>query len=205
MGFRFSIKWLLLGTAYVAVAAAAFARGHWSYADILGAANFFAVTYALTLALFARGRRQVAAAGFAIASLLLLACLYLAPQAMPTSRLLAALPVQAPQNALAYPTPVATPPTIVSNTVTGTTVWPSAPAGSYGPYAPPPSYAASGTLVASFAGPPPIVPVIDAENLAVRTRAANAAAMMLAGLVGGILGMAAFRKAQTNAIADHSD
>jgi hypothetical protein len=32
---RFSLKWLLAGTVYVAIAAAAFARPHWAYSEPL--------------------------------------------------------------------------------------------------------------------------------------------------------------------------
>ncbi len=68
---RFSLKWLLAGTVYVAIAAAAFARPHWAYAEALWALTFLAVVYALIVAISGRGQRQVVAIGFAVASLLL--------------------------------------------------------------------------------------------------------------------------------------
>lgn len=83
----FSLKWLLAGSAYAALAAAALATGHWAYVDVLWAVTFFAIAYAILVALFARGQRQVVAAGFSVAGGLLLVCLQLSPDSVPTARL----------------------------------------------------------------------------------------------------------------------
>jgi hypothetical protein len=83
----FSLKWLLAGSAYTALAAAALSTGHWAYVDVLWAVTFFAVAYAILGALFARDKRQIVAAGFAVASILLLTCLHLSPDSVPTARL----------------------------------------------------------------------------------------------------------------------
>jgi hypothetical protein len=82
---RFSLKWLLAGIGYLVLATAAFARPHWVYSEILRGVAFFALVYALAAAIFGRGQRRVAAAGFAIAALLLLLYADLYPARMPTS------------------------------------------------------------------------------------------------------------------------
>ena len=88
---RFSLKWLLAGTVYVAIAAAAFARPHWAYVQLLRGVTFFAIVYALIVAIFGRGHRQVAAAGFVIATSLLLLYAHVYPVSMPTPRVYDAL------------------------------------------------------------------------------------------------------------------
>jgi hypothetical protein len=87
---RFSIKWMLAGTVYVALVAAAFATGQWPYAAALWVATFFAVVYALALAALARGRRRAAAIGFALGSVALAVCLQAAPGSVPTARIVSA-------------------------------------------------------------------------------------------------------------------
>lgn len=52
---RFSLKRILAGTVYVAIAAAAFSQTTWVYADVLWATSLLAVAYVATLATFARG------------------------------------------------------------------------------------------------------------------------------------------------------
>jgi hypothetical protein len=46
---RFSLKWLLVGMAYCAVAAAAFAKPHWGSILTLQAVTFFSVVYAIVV------------------------------------------------------------------------------------------------------------------------------------------------------------
>jgi hypothetical protein len=89
--FRFSLKWLLLVMVYAAIAAAAFSHGHWAYADILWTVSIVAFGYALLLVCVERGPRQALALGFAIFFGCYLVCLYLAPDSLPTSRLLVAM------------------------------------------------------------------------------------------------------------------
>lgn len=204
MGYRFSLKWLLAGTVYAAIAAAAFAQAHWSYADILWIATFFAVTYALSAAIFARGPRRGAATGFAIANLLMLVCLQYSPESLPTSRLIAAaMPVIETPSAPSLPAltayaPMPAPPTAsvtvpytvvrvlpdgrkVSETRTRVvTPTPAAPA-----YYPQPVLAA------------PAPTYDDGAKFGVRIRAGNAVGTMFAGLVGGVLGAAAFRRGRS--------
>jgi hypothetical protein len=184
---RFSIKWMLAGTGYVALVAAAFATGQWPYAAALWVATFFAIVYALALVALARGRRRGAAIGFAIGSVALALCLQFAPGSLPTARIVsAALPVQAqPLPGYAPPQP---------------TAWYAVPS--------PPPNVASGTLIAGQAAAvspglnftptgPPIINVRDIEEMfATRTRAADALATMVAGIVGSFLGIAAYRHGQ---------
>jgi hypothetical protein len=87
---RFSLKWLLAGTVYLAIAAAAFARPHWAYSDALILLTFVAVTYAAIETVFSRGRRQVIAGGFAIAALLASVGTAIAPKASPPARVVEA-------------------------------------------------------------------------------------------------------------------
>jgi hypothetical protein len=97
------MKWALAAMAYVAVAAAAFSRQTWVFADLLWAASLLAVVFAALVAGFDRGRRQIAAAGFVVASGCFLLCMALDQNAVPTNRLLAAAGIyaQAPVQSLA--------------------------------------------------------------------------------------------------------
>jgi hypothetical protein len=72
---RFSLKWILAGMVYVAIAAAAFSAGSAALGELLWAFSLLANVYASLISIFARGRRQFAAAGFALASLGLAFCL----------------------------------------------------------------------------------------------------------------------------------
>ena len=49
---RFSLKWLLAGTAYAAVAAAALTQDSWIWADIVWALSLVAFAFALVVACF---------------------------------------------------------------------------------------------------------------------------------------------------------
>jgi hypothetical protein len=104
---RFSMKWALAAMAYVAVAAAAFSRQTWVFADLLWAASLLAVVFATLVAAFARGRRQVAAAGFVVASGCFLLCMAFDQNAVPTNRMLAGAGIYASAPLAAAPTPVA--------------------------------------------------------------------------------------------------
>ena len=103
---RFSMKWALAAMAYVAVAAAAFSRQTWVFADLLWAASLLAVVFAALVARFARGRRQMAGAGFVVASGCFLLCMALDQNAVPTNRLLAAAGIYAKAPVGAWATPL---------------------------------------------------------------------------------------------------
>src|SRR5688572_613970 len=66
---QFSLKWLLIGTVYVAVAAASFtfAARTWVYGEILYAMTMLVFVYAV-LVWVRRGNSWLVAAGFALAS-----------------------------------------------------------------------------------------------------------------------------------------
>jgi hypothetical protein len=87
---RFSLKWLLFGMAYVALAAAAVATPHWALRDLLRAVTFLSVVYAMTVAIAGRGVRRYAAIGFATAATLLLAIPALSANS-PVDRIVTAL------------------------------------------------------------------------------------------------------------------
>jgi hypothetical protein len=87
---RFSLKWLLAGTAYAAVAAAAFGTGEWFYADALWVTSLLAIVYAATLAILATGRERWGAVAFAFACGCFLTCLMFGGDAVPSARILAA-------------------------------------------------------------------------------------------------------------------
>jgi len=106
---RFSLKWLLAGMAYAALYAAATATGDWLYADVLWAATFVAVLYAATLVVITRGLQRAAAVGFALGSLMLVACLHFSTNSVPTARRVSAW----------FPAPAPLPPRLPSAPVAG--------------------------------------------------------------------------------------
>lgn len=78
---QFSIRLILLVTAYVALVVAAFASGRDWVADLAWVSTVMAMTYAALVAFVfvARDRRQVMALGFVILSLAYLVSLYIQP------------------------------------------------------------------------------------------------------------------------------
>jgi hypothetical protein len=193
---RFSIRWALAGVAYAAVSAAAFATGHWAYAAVMWAAAFLAIAYALPLAIFARGRRQGAATGFAIGALLLALCVQFAQGTVPTGRIVAAaFPPQV------MPIPAASPyyaPPLPATVAAGNPSLVVQPAAPVPAYAPAPMAAPSRAWTA-YPTPTLAINSYDyEEQLAARNRAANALAVMIAGLAGSLLGVAAYRRGQVD-------
>jgi hypothetical protein len=85
---RFSLKWLLVGTAYAVVAAAALTQDSWILADIVWTLSLVAFAFAVVVACLARGPRQAVALGFVAFSGCYLACLQFAESSVPTERLL---------------------------------------------------------------------------------------------------------------------
>lgn len=182
MPFRFSLKWMLLAMVYAAVAAAAFTQRNWFYADVLWAVSMGAVGYAVLLTIYARGERQARAAGFVVLAISFLACLYLAPNSMPTHHLAGALPAPSDEVAqvqYAYTTPV---------TPLPATPAPSPYAPAYAPSFPPPAQPplVAAPVTIAFTGP---------VSFVFRFSAANAVAALVAGLIGGVLGAVAYRQA----------
>jgi hypothetical protein len=189
MPFRFSLKWMLLAMVYAAVAAAAFSQRAWFYNDVLWAVLMAAFGYALLVVAYARGERQARAAGFAVLAACFLACLYLVPDSMPTRNLVYAIAApfdEVAQVQYAYASPAVAP-------------MPASPVGppgapSYTPYAPPvataPMMAAPITIGYSGSG---------VSGYYFKLRAANAVATLGAGLIGCVLGAAAYRASRFSA------
>jgi hypothetical protein len=67
---RFSLKWILAGTVYVAIAAAAFsfAEKTWIYCDLLWALTLLTIVYFGVVVFCASGRQRATAAGFVLAA-----------------------------------------------------------------------------------------------------------------------------------------
>jgi hypothetical protein len=88
---RFSLKWLLIGTGYAAVAAAALTQDSWVWADIVSVLSLVALAFAVVVSFVARGPRQATALGFVAFSASYLVWLQFAESSVPTSRLLLAV------------------------------------------------------------------------------------------------------------------
>lgn len=212
---RFSIRWILGGMAYVAVAAAAFSRQTWVFADALWAMSLLAVVFAALLAVFARGRRQIAAAGFVVASACYLLCLKDGNQAVPTDRLLAAVGITAQAPSAVNYSPYAPQPVMVRRRtpVMETKITDGKPVRTVryvdetvasptplAPAAPPavyyPTYASPGPI----SQPNPMtVATFMAGNFdhgIYLSRAGNAVGMMALGLMGCLVGVVAHKAAR---------
>jgi hypothetical protein len=85
---RFSIKWLLGATAYVALVAAAIGSDSTLLADAAWAATFFAFTYAVVVASVSKGKRRALAIGFIVVAAGNFAILHVAPYRLPATYLL---------------------------------------------------------------------------------------------------------------------
>ncbi len=173
----FSPIWMLAAGAYAAIAATALVVAHWSLADLVWTATFFATVAAAAFAVLARGRRQVAAAGFAVASALVAGSAYFAGDSAPTARVVTAA-------APAYTTQSQPGPQVMQ---TYQVV----------------RYASDGKPVVEThtrtvpSAPISVMTTSDGlqQQFRARVRTANALATMLAGLVGAVLGATAQRRA----------
>jgi hypothetical protein len=205
---RFSLKWILVGVTYVAVAAAAFSQTTWVYADVLWAASLLAVVYAALVAAFARGRRQVAAAGFVVASVGFLVCLHFANNSVPTLRLLAAAGVG--QNTM-NPNVYAARPIVRPQPVTITTPTPNGPTQTVqyveveevAVASPTPAYRPTPTpalTVGQWMAQPRVAPPTPYVDFSIYVRAGNAVGMLLFGGLGCVLGLAAHKATRREAL-----
>jgi hypothetical protein len=185
---RYSIKWLLAGMVYVAIAAAAFAQPHWAYVGVLWTAAFCALAYAMIVGLFARGPERVLAVGFVITSLMWLACVQFAPTTFPISQLRALPLLMAP----------ASQPAVSDQMIQGGAGDPfsaidenpfDAPDDPFGDF--------QGTEQRNSSTrprAPSVDPRVEQERRQNRIRAASAMTVMLVGLVGAALGAVACRR-----------
>jgi hypothetical protein len=204
---RFSLKWILAGVAYVAIAAAAFSQTTWVYADILWAASLLAVVYAALISVFLRGRRQLAAAGFVVASFCFLLCLTLGGDSVPTRRLLVAAGVgQSGQTVAASAAPASgtwalvasgtTPPRWIGSSTLSSTMGASAPPNPSVTAPTGPSFMSSGVNAVAVPGLPPLAAaVVPPVDYGIYVRAGNAVGMMLIGLMGSLVGLLGYRAA----------
>lgn len=184
---RFSLKWGLLGMAYVAVAAAALSQDHWAYADVLWLATFLAICTSILTAIFGSGSRRAAAIGFALFAVAFATCAQVAEQSIPTRRILLAAGVpEYPvfQNPMTYslPQPLSlgfAPPAINSYPAAAAQVAPPPVQPPITPMAMP---------VAMFTPPSVELPFIS------KVRATNSIASMLLGLTGAWLAASAYRR-----------
>jgi len=186
MGLRFSLKWLLAAVVYAAVAAAALSQPTWVYADLVWVATLAAFGYALALACFARGTSQARGGGFAMLAAAFVVCVYLAPDSVPTVRLLKTMGVSdSMQVNVAVP-----PPAMMASQATAT----YSSQGYVTLVAPPTT---TGSLNLRPAPPMPQGNTFSAQgdpNWPAKLRAANAVGTMAMGLLGCLLGSWAARK-----------
>jgi hypothetical protein len=185
---RYSLKWGLLGMAYVALAAAAFGQGHWAYADLLWLATFGAICLAMLIAIFGTGARRAGGVGFALFALALAMSMQFAPDSIPTRRIFLAAELRSYSSVQAFAPyaqlGVAAPATLSNPVVSGY-------AAPYSPTKTTPIF-------------PPPVPVAFPSGIVeppinTKMRAANSLGVMVAGIVGCWLGIAAFRRQRREA------
>lgn len=183
---RYSLKWGLLGMAYVALAAAAFGQGHWAYADLLWLATFGAICLAMLIAIFSTGARRAGGVGFALFAFALAMCMQFAPDSIPTRRIFLAAELRSYASVQAYAPPYAGYRVAPPVTVTA----PALPTNQPSYYPPPQIVMAAQPVPVAF--PSGMVePPINTKM-----RAANSLGVMVAGIVGCWLGIAAFRRQQ---------
>jgi hypothetical protein len=192
---RFSLKWVLVGMAYAAVAAAAFSQTTWVYADVLWTLSLLAVVYAGLIATFARGQRQMAAAGFVAASVVFSLCVFAGSGSVPTLRLLTAAGIGA-QSEQPMPMPPYYAPQPVITTrrpVTIERMTPNGPVKSV-TYVQEARVAPTPTLAAPLPATPFAAPMV--VDFSMYIRAGNAVGMMLFGGLGCVLGLIAYKAAR---------
>jgi len=86
--FRFSLRWLLAGTAYAAIGAGVFAQRSWVCAELLWAVAVITFCYSLLATLFNRGELQAMAIGFAVLWIIYVAFLLIVPHRVPSRGML---------------------------------------------------------------------------------------------------------------------
>lgn len=186
---RFSLKWILFGMAYVAVAAAALTQDHWAYADLLWLATFLAICWAIVTAIFSNGSRRAAAIGFALFAIGFAICAQVAEQSIPTRRILLAAGVPEYPFVQPFPSPYAPPqpplPAVFSAPVINS--YPLAAPVAPATPSPPPTQAPMPVPVIAFASPLEL-PFVS------KVRAMNSLTSMLLGLAGAWLAAAAYRR-----------
>jgi hypothetical protein len=176
---------------YAAIAAAAFSQESWVYADLLCAASLLALGYAVMLIIYARGAHQAAATGFAVFTLLLAVCMLVAPNSVPTQRIVMASGVG---QSVSYPTPIPAQPPMATGTLSLSTT-----------YAAPPLFPTAGNSYSTWSPSQPAqvfvaaTPTLSYYDITFKLRAANAVATMICGLLGALVALVAYRRTRTSA------
>src|SRR5688572_14466660 len=85
---RYSLKWLLLAMAYVAIVAAAIGSRTDVLADAVWALSLMAICYAVVLACVSKNQRRAMAIGFALLASVNVMCTFSVPTRLPIMRLL---------------------------------------------------------------------------------------------------------------------
>jgi hypothetical protein len=88
---RFSLRWLMTATAYVALIIAAIAGQSYVLADVAWAISLLALCLAILIVCFARKQRQVLATGFVLLASVHIVGQFLVPSRLPAMRLLSAV------------------------------------------------------------------------------------------------------------------
>jgi len=88
MRFSFSLTWVLLAIAYVAIGCGAFAAGGDLCAELLWGLTVIAASYALLATCYFRGVRQAAAMGFVVLWTAYIVCVFHVPNRAPARRVL---------------------------------------------------------------------------------------------------------------------
>jgi hypothetical protein len=179
---RYSLKWVLFGMAYVAIAAAALTQDHWAYADVLWLTTLLAVFLAIVIAIFSSGGRRAAAIGFALFAVGFAACAHCAERTVPTRRILLAAgvseyPIYQPPTAYYAPT---LPQSAISVNL-------SPPVNSYPMPAAPLPAPATAMPVVTLASSSLELPFVS------KVRATNSLISMVFGLIGAWLAASAYR------------
>jgi len=190
---RHSLKWILAGTAYAALAAAGLSRGTWVYADLLWAASLVGFGCAVVLACFTRGAPQVAAAGFVVFAACFLVCLEFAPASVPTRRLLFAAGIGAgPSVTVQNPPSAPSPADPFADDPFGAAAAVPSSAATDDPFADDPFAlpAVAPVLQGRLRNPPARTSQVDLTNV---IRAGNAIGMMALGVLGFVFGSLIFR------------
>jgi hypothetical protein len=84
---QYSLRWLLVAMAYVALVAGAIVSRNYFMSDAVWAVTFAVICYSIVTAVMAQGRRRAMALGFAILAAGNVACLYTAQSRLPANRL----------------------------------------------------------------------------------------------------------------------
>jgi hypothetical protein len=87
---RFSLRWLFITVAYVAVATTALATKSGLLADLVWGVSWLAISFAVVVACVGRQQQQAIAVGFLTLAAANVAGLYLVPDRTPAMRLLSA-------------------------------------------------------------------------------------------------------------------